>query len=451
LYDIELFGIENKYDYEELIKIFLPATEYRILLMPGTCGDKKAAMRDLYEKLSEWTGKRPEWGTLTGVRPVKLAAELYNKFNDEQKVKEFLRTEYLLAEEKAELLISIFEYQREILTEPPKGQVSVYISIPFCPTRCLYCSFASNPAAGAKIIDYMEALYKEIKFAGTEMREARVKPETVYIGGGTPTALSASDMEKLLSAINENFDLSELKEFTVEAGRPDTITPDKLRLIKSLGVERISINPQSMNEKTLKLIGRSHTAEDAINAYYAAKHEKIDIINMDIIAGLPEENAGDFINTTNRIAELSPENVTVHTLAVKRASKLIEQNKDYHYEKGELVREMLHACNDILLSAGYRQYYLYRQKHMAGNYENTGWCKQNTAGVYNIRMMEEKQTVVAFGAGGISKVYYPDENRLERVPNIINYELYISRIDEMIKRKKEQLFNRREINVDKRA
>jgi len=381
------------------------------------------------------------WGVLTGIRPVKLAGELYEKLHCKTQVKNALINEYLLSAEKAELLIGIYEYQREILPGPVAGQAGIYIGIPFCPTRCLYCSFTSNQALGSKIVEYMDALYKEIEFAGREMKSADIKPETVYIGGGTPTTLDSLQLEQLFVHIKNNFDLSALKEFTVEAGRPDTITPDKLKVIKEAGVSRISINPQSMQDKTLKLIGRSHTPQDIRDAFFAARAGGSCIINMDIIAGLPEESVPDFLDTMKQVIKLGPENITVHTLAVKRASKLIDMNKDYHHEKGGPVREMLHACNEILRGEGYVPYYLYRQKRMAGSLENTGWCKRGAAGVYNIRIMEEKQTVIALGAGGITKVYYPCENRLERVPNVTNYELYISRIDEMLERKKENLFN----------
>ena len=386
--------------------------------------------------------KNAGWGVLTGIRPVKLAGELYEKCLDKTLVKNALIDEYLLSAEKAELLIDIYEYQRRILQKPADGHAGVYIGIPFCPTRCLYCSFTSNQAPESKILEYMDALCKEIEFTGHEMKRAGMKPETVYIGGGTPTTLGTGQLEFLFAHIKNNFDLSELKEFTVEAGRPDTITPDKLRIIKEAGVTRISINPQSMREKTLELIGRSHTPQDIREAFFAARAGGPGTINMDVIAGLPEESTDDFLSTVEQVVQLGPENITVHTLAVKRASKLIDINKEYHHEKGETVTEMLQACYEMLRGAGYVPYYLYRQKRMTGNLENIGWCKEGTAGVYNIRIMEEKQTIIALGAGGITKVYFPRENRLERVPNVSNYEQYISRIDEMIERKRNGLFFR---------
>ncbi|MCL1809969.1 MAG: coproporphyrinogen dehydrogenase HemZ [Clostridiales bacterium] len=438
--EIDLKGVQNKYEYEELIKVFLRPGQYRITMSGGPAPDKNQLKREIFCLLSKLTGKVHEWGILTGVRPVKLAGELYDRLGGRRQAIDALAREYMLSAEKAELIVSIHEYQRRLLGKPEKGSVGVYVGIPFCPTRCLYCSFASYQAPEFRILEYLDALFKEIEVAGRSMKESGMKPETVYIGGGTPTTLNPRDLERLLSHIERNLDLSRLAEYTVEAGRPDTVTPEKLKIIKGAGATRVSINPQSMHAKTLELIGRAHTPEDAVEAFAMSRHEKIGAVNMDVIAGLPGEDAGDFAGTLEQVVGLGPENVTVHTLAVKRASKLIDMDRDYHYGRGEEAREMLAAAGETLAGAGYRPYYLYRQKHMAGGLENIGWCRGDAAGVYNIRIMEEMQTVAAFGAGGITKVHYPSENRLERVPNVSNYEIYIARIDEMIKRKREKLF-----------
>ena len=447
MYNIKLTGIVNTYEYEELIKVFLKPIEFTTFVEDGIPLEKNEAKRQLYKYLVDLTGKTQEWGILTGVRPVKLAGELYEKYQDRAEVKSALIHEYLISAEKAELIVSIYEYQQKILAKPSENQVGIYIGIPFCPTRCLYCSFASNLASEQKIAEYMTALFKEIEFVGCEMKKNNKTPETLYIGGGTPTTLTANQLRELCFHIKSNFELSNLKEFTVEAGRPDTLTLSKLAAMQEAGVSRISINPQTMKNKTLELIGRSHTVDDIKNAFamtrecFGEANANANMaINTDIIAGLPEEDVLDFVNTVKKVIELSPENITVHTLAVKRASKLIDVDKDYHYQHGEKVKEMMLRGNKLLADAGYSPYYLYRQKNMAGNLENVGWCKKDTAGVYNIRIMEEKQTIIALGAGGITKVYYPDENRLERVPNVINYEIYTSEIDEMIRRKKENLF-----------
>ena len=451
MYDLWLTGVKNTYEYEELVKVFLSPSEYRLSVGEGPEREKKEAMRELYRELSSLTGRKPEWGTLTGVRPVKLAGELYERVKDKEKVKKILEEEYLVDPVKSGLLVSVYMYQREVLKEPEEKTVGIYIGIPFCPTRCLYCSFTSNQASAVKIAGYMEALLLEIEFTGREMEKAGMRPETVFVGGGTPTALPADELLNLLCSINNSFDMAGVKEFTVEAGRPDTITPKKLKIMKSAGVTRVCVNPQSMLEKTLALIGRSHTPEDIREAFRAVRREGFGAVNMDVIAGLPEESEEDFMETVREAAALGPENITVHTLAVKRASKLIDVDRDYHYGQAGRVGAMLSSCNRALAEKGYIPYYLYRQKHMAGNFENVGWCKDGAAGIYNIRIMQEAQTVIALGAGGITKVYYPDENKLIRIPNVANYELYISRIDEMIDRKKEKLFSGGRSNADKRA
>ena len=272
------------------------------------------------------------------------------------------------------------------------------------------------------------------------MKECGITPETIYIGGGTPTTLRADQLKALIEQIKNFFDLSKLKEFTIEAGRPDTITDEKLETIKKQGIQRISINPQSMKQHTLDLIGRSHKPEDITSAFALASSYRFQSINADIIAGLPEENTEDFINTLEELIGLNPENITVHCLAVKRASKLKDIDKDFHYKQAEIVAEMLEASRKILGDAGYIPYYMYRQKHMAGAFENTGYCKKDKDCIYNIRIMDEHQTIIALGAGGITKVYYPAENRLERVANVTNYQEYINRIDEMLDRKEKNLF-----------
>ena len=291
-----------------------------------------------------------------------------------------------------------------------------------------------------EIARYLEALKKEIEYTGRRMRETGLWPESIYIGGGTPTTLTAGQLDRLLTAVEDNMDLSRTVEFTVEAGRPDTITLEKLKVIKKHGVQRISINPQSMKERTLELIGRSHSPDDIVKAFEKSASAGISAVNADVIAGLPEEEPEDFAETLKRILELDPENITVHTLAVKRASRLVEMDRDYHYRQSERVKKMLEISKEMLAGAGYMPYYLYRQKHMAGAFENVGYCKEGTPCIYNIRIMEERQTVLALGAGGISKMYYPDENRLERVPNVSNYEIYISRLDEMLDRKEKNIF-----------
>ena len=390
--------------------------------------------RELFNRLVELTGYYPKWGTLTGVRPVKLAGELIEKKGKEETYK-LLKEYYLLSQEKIKRIMDMYDYQIDSIGSPGKESVSLYIGIPFCPTRCLYCSFASNQVPDSEIERYIPALIKEIK-AVSELSISRgYNVESIYMGGGTPTTLSNKQMDMLLSAVDEYFCISNLKEFTVEAGRPDTIDRAKLQIIKDHGVGRISINPQSMKDKTLRLIGRNHTSQDIERAFDDALLVGFNSINCDLIAGLPEEDVSDMEYSLNKVMNMGADNITVHNLAVKRASRLNERDPEYHYKQAEVTKEMIDFADKLLTTNNYNPYYLYRQKHMAGSGENTGYCLPGKEGIYNIRIMDEHQTIIAMGAGGITKYYHPAENRLERVPNVTNYEHYIDRIDEMIERK----------------
>ena len=451
---IKIYHFEKKYLLEELIKIFLPPDQYELVDEDYTPNsgetlicineenfcDKNPINRQIYDKLSALTGKHPQWGILTGIRPVKLCGEIYEQIHDEEKTIETLCSEYYLAREKAELLLRLYLYQQDVCGPAPQKSAGIYIGIPFCPTRCLYCSFASNQVADSEIERYLAALLKEIEYVGRRMRQTGMTAETVYIGGGTPTTLSAAQLDRLLYKVRESFDLSAVKEFTVEAGRPDTITREKLSVIKSHGIHRISINPQSMKRETLERIGRSHEPGDIISAFQMAKDEGFDNINADIIAGLPGETTEDFTDTLRKVIELEPESITVHCLAVKRASRLVDIDKNFHYKQADRVSLQLAESRRILDEEDYLPYYLYRQKHMAGAFENTGYCKKGRECIYNIRIMEEHQSIIALGAGGISKIYFAEENRLERIPNVTNYEQYITRIEEMLDRKEKNLF-----------
>ncbi|MDD2217540.1 MAG: coproporphyrinogen dehydrogenase HemZ [Eubacteriales bacterium] len=459
MYNIILKNISNKYEYEELIKIFIRPDDYQLftedeietdseiqtdcetlIFNENNLSDKNLIKREIYEKLATLTGLRPEWGILTGVRPVKMASEMLAEFKNYALVNEKFREYYFLNEKKTDLILEILKYQKVSVENVTVNSVGIYIGIPFCPTRCLYCSFASNQASEARMEEYLFSLFKEIEFCGKEIKNSGFKIESFYIGGGTPTALNESQLLRLLDKILKTFDLDHAKEFTVEAGRPDTLNDEKLRILKNAGVQRISINPQSMKDKTLELIGRSHSAKDIERAYLQAREAGISIINCDVIAGLPEEDDEDFKRTLNKLIDMEFDNITVHTLSVKRASRLIDIDKEFHYKQAKIVKKQLEEGEKLLRAAGYIPYYLYRQKHMAGAFENIGWCKPKTESIYNIRIMEEAQTIIALGAGGISKAFYPKENRLERVPNVTNYEIYIERIDEMISRKEHNIF-----------
>ena len=489
MYVLKLNNIDTHMNqYEELVKLFLNPADFKIvtgtdnvseseiLEDAGTSahgagssepavqnivrefdfnGDKNKIKREIYHYLSEVTGEKPKWGILTGIRPVKLAGELYESMKAEfasnghsadgassvrAAVKQHLQTEYLISDEKSNLILDMYEYQQEHLGKPPANSAGIYIGIPFCPTRCLYCSFTSNQVSCDKYEGYLEALFKEISFVGEGMKRDGITVESIYIGGGTPTSLNDDQLDRLLSHIKDSFDLSSSKEFTVEAGRPDTFTPEKLEVLKKHGVERISINPQTMHDETLVTIGRDHTVQQTRDAFKMAYGCGIPVVNADLIAGLPDEDVDDFLESLKEVMEFGPENITLHTLAVKRSSRLKEMDENFHYKQPRLTEEMLVKAKEILTAAGYRPYYLYRQKHTAGSTENIGYCKNDTLSLYNVRIMEEAQSIIALGAGGITKVYYPEENRLERVPNVSNYEIYIERIEEMLDRKAKNLF-----------
>ena len=417
----------------------------------GSRDEKNELKRSLYQDLSLITGTKPEWGILTGIRPVKLAGEMLEQGKSPDQVLKILKEDYLLHPDKAHLILGMYQHQVRKIGKPKPDSAGIYIGIPFCPTRCLYCSFPSNQGKKEEIQHYLEALKMEIRYVGEEMKRLGIFPESLYLGGGTPTTLSARQLNELMTEWEKAFDLSRCKEITVEAGRPDTITLEKMELMKARGVNRISINPQSMKDETLSTIGRNHTAQHIRQAFADARKAGIPVINADVIAGLPGETLKDFRETLRQLRGLEPENITLHSLAVKRASRLIEMDSQYHYHRSMVVREMMTDGLNFLQQEGYEPYYLYRQKHMAGALENIGFSREGTDNIYNIRMMDEHQTIIALGAGGISKVYYPGENRLERVANVSNYPLYIQRIEEMIQRKKINLFQEVETHADQRT
>ena len=445
-YRFNIHGEVNIALMRELIDEFIDPEEYEItdaaapdVIQVNTAmsSDRDTVKRELYRVLTGITGKKQKWGALTGVRPVKLAGELIESLGTE-KAKERLSEFYYMSDEKIKLVTDMYMYQKELFGVPERGSAGIYVGIPFCPTRCLYCSFASNQVPEEEIERYLPVLLYEIASVGRRLEETGGSAESVYIGGGTPTTLSPVQLKQLLEAVHAAF--GDVKELSVEAGRPDTITPEKLHVLRDMGVGRISINPQSMKQETLDRIGRSHTPEDIEKAFGMALETGFDVINADIIAGLPGEDPDDFADTLRRMTEIGASNITVHTLAVKRGSRLHEADRQYHYRAAETVKEMLRISEEMLREASFRPYYLYRQKHMAGAMENTGYCRDDLACLYNVRIMDEHQSTLAMGAGGISKKYYPETNRLVRVPNVTNYQEYISRIDEMLQRKEDLYF-----------
>ena len=402
---------------------------------------KKELKKQIYRVMHELTKAELPWGALTGIRPTKLIVTMIEAAPDvtDEEITSFLKENYYVTDEKAALGIQIARREIKLLEKIDYEEgYSLYIGIPFCPTTCLYCSFTSYPigAYTKKADDYVTALLKEISYASARFADRKLN--SIYIGGGTPTTLEPEQLDRLLHAVRDSFDFSHNQEFTVEAGRPDSITPEKLAVLLKHGVTRISINPQTMNQKTLDLIGRYHTVEQVKETFQLARKLGFDNINMDFIVGLPGETMEDIRFSMEEVQKLNPDSLTIHSLAIKRAARLNimrEQYKDFTIENNEQIMELCAAAAENM---GMTPYYMYRQKNIAGNMENVGYARTGRAGIYNILIMEEKQTIVALGAGSVTKRIYPD-GRIERCANVKDVGQYIDRIDEMIERK-ENLF-----------
>lgn len=439
----------------ELIDQFIMPTQYKLFedgldndkeiidLKSALMGESKDSIkREIFHKLSTSTGLRPEWGILTGIRPVKLCGELIDAHGLDE-ARRVLKNEYLIDDSKIDMIVKMYDYQIASFGKAKENSVGMYIGIPFCPTRCLYCSFISSQAENEKLEAYVDTLIEEIKAIGLRLDNSEFYIESLYIGGGTPTTLNENQLNRLLNAINKYLDIHGIKEYTIEAGRPDTINLEKLKIIKDHGCERISINPQSMKPETLVTIGRSHTPLEIEKAFELAHSLDFNSINADLIAGLPGEKLPDFDASLEKIIGLGADNITIHSLAVKRASRLKDEDPAFHYKQSSITNSMTAKGFETLCNRGFEPYYLYRQKHMAGAGENIGYCKPEKAGLYNIRIMDEHQSILALGAGAISKRFYPEENRLERIPNVSNVGHYINRLDEMIERKDKMFFNQK--------
>lgn len=377
------------------------------------------------------------WGMLTGVRPVKLLRRLVQAVGEEAACRYFCET-LRCSEEKTQLARRTLHAEDAILALSAPMSCSLYISVPFCPTRCSYCSFVSQTTERSQhlIPQYTELLCREIEATGDIVRRLGLRTESVYIGGGTPTTLSAPQLEAVMAATARAFDLSTVREYTVEAGRPDTVTRDKLRAIKAGGATRLSINPQTLSDKVLAAIGRRHTVAQFFEAFSLAREEGFDHINTDLIAGLPDDTRDGFKASLDGILELSPESVTVHTLSMKRASHLVIQGRE-DYDAGGDTPHMVSYAAERLSACGYHPYYLYRQSRCVGNQENTGWSKDGHDGLYNVFMMDETHTVLGCGAGAVTKLKCPNSEHLERVFNFkFPYE-YNDRFADMLARKQQ--------------
>lgn len=397
--------------------------------------------RMLYLQLVEATGLSLAWGMLTGVRPVRLIYRYRERGMDDRQIREHLHRDYFVSQEKIDLLLRTADKEQQILSLSRPESFSLYLSIPFCPSRCNYCSFVSHSIERAKklIPDYVDLLIQEIAYVAPMVKTLGLRLETVYFGGGTPTALTSEQLEQIIRAVAAHFDLSCLREYTVEAGRPDTITRQKLDMLKQNGVTRISINPQTMNDDVLRQIGRRHTTAQTVEAFALARQAGHDNINMDLIAGLTGDDLENFCRTIDQIIALGPENITLHTLSVKRSSRLGQQEKAFYQQEHQKVSDMLSYAGKQFWQNGYQPYYLYRQKNTMENLENVGYCQAGREGYYNVYIMDETHSIIALGAGGVSKLRQPGGSLLHRIFNYKYPYEYISRFDSVLERKKEIL------------
>lgn len=388
----------------------------------------------LFSILCDVTGYTPKWGILTGVRPSKLMNTLISQMGEKEAV-EYFTEKLLVTAEKTNLALSVAKAEEKIMSLSDEKSFSLYVSIPFCPTRCNYCSFVSHSIAQAKKLlpEYVEKLCEEIRCTAEIAKSLGLRLESVYWGGGTPTTLSAEQLEKVCSEIETNFDLSDCREYTIEAGRADTVTPEKLDVIKSHAVTRISVNPQTFNDEVLVSIGRKHTVADVLDIYDTAREKGFDNINMDLIAGLTDDSLESFCRSVDKAVELSPENITLHTLALKRSSAIVTGGIDV--ESGETANKMLEYAAGQFYLHGYVPYYMYRQSRSLGNLENVGWCKPGYECLYNIFMMEECHTILGVGAGAVIKLKEPNGRNIERIFNYKYPYEYISRFDTILERK----------------
>ena len=390
--------------------------------------------RMLYHILCQKTGIIPPWGMMTGIRPVKKVIELMRQGLNKEEISQCLSSKYEISPSKLDIAYETAVNQLPILDKIDSSAVSLYVSIPFCPTRCSYCSFVSHSMDSAiKLMpDYIDALCRELNIISNIVRETNTKIDTIYFGGGTPTSISASDLRKIMETIADNFDLDNVREYSVEAGRPDTITEEKLRVIKDLGAQRISVNPQTLNDDVLKVIGRKHSGDDAVRAFELAKKIGFDNINTDLIAGLPTESAESFRNTLDKMIELGPQSITVHTLTLKRAANLFEQIENIKNPAAEMVDYSIKK----LMGNDFLPYYMYRQKNTVDNLENIGYAKKGFECYYNIFIMDETQTILGAGCAASTKLVYPN-GKLTRIHNYkFPYE-YIRRFDQLMTKKEE--------------
>ncbi|MEF9953083.1 MAG: coproporphyrinogen dehydrogenase HemZ [Clostridium sp.] len=409
-------------------------TEFKVNVEDNKKQIKLGIKSTLLSGLKHITGKEVPWGILVGIRPTKLYHDFKEEGLGDDMIREILSSKYHLYSDKIDLLIKVAKAEEPFLQRPNRA-VGIYIGIPFCPTRCSYCSFTSNPlGTKGKMVDaYLDCLIKEIEYTSKLIKEKNINVDTLYIGGGTPTALNEGQLERLLETVSKNINTDNIREYTIEAGRPDSITREKLNIIKKYKADRISVNPQTMNDETLRKIGRIHTSEDTINIFNMAREIGFNNINMDMIIGLPGEGVDHVKRTIESIKQLHPESITIHTMAIKRASKLNEQGYECNNDESiQMYNLGVNGAKDI----GMIPYYMYRQKNMVSPLENVGYSLKGMECIYNVQMIAENISIIGLGADSVSKAIYPSENRLERVGNLKDLHEYINRIDEVLLNKK---------------
>jgi len=463
---IKLNDLKFRYDVYQIANLFYDSNDiefieenydFFVLINPKSivCGDnlsfseapilenssiKKLLKKIVFKYLFIKTNKELPWGTLVGIRPSKIALALMDDGFGEDDIINYYNEHYLTRQDKARLCIEVARFEKKEVNVDA-NIISVYIGMPFCPTRCSYCSFTSNSIEGCKnlVKPYLKALMHEIKSLSAYINKKSLKIQCVYFGGGTPTSINEDEFEEIMKIIYGEFiENKNIREFTVECGRADSITKRKLESMKKYGVHRISINPQTMNDETLKVVGRNHSVLDVINKFNLAREMGFNNINMDIIIGLPGEGIEQVRKTCAEILKLNPDNITVHGMSIKRSSKLHENFMKNHNNINLNQNEInLMYKESVLLSKNLnmKPYYMYKQKNMFGNMENVGYTKELKEGIYNIQMIEERQTIIALGADAVTKVIFLNENRIERAANVKDLREYINRVDEMITRK----------------
>ncbi|NCB62696.1 MAG: coproporphyrinogen dehydrogenase HemZ [Clostridia bacterium] len=398
---------------------------------------QRALKNAFYRAGTEALGTEPPWGSLTGVRPVKIPAKAMEGGFTAREADGMLRDLYRVSAPRRQLALDCAKASLAVKGMLAPEDVSLYVGIPFCPTRCAYCSFVS--AAVGKTLSltepYVDALCREVAAAGESLRKAGRRVKSAYMGGGTPTTLSAQQLDRLLTAIESAFDLTDCVEFTVEAGRPDTITEEKLRVLRAHNIGRMSVNPQSLRDEVLAAVGRAHSAADIEHAWRMVRSAGFPYVNMDLIAGLPADTADGFRFSLDGVVAMRPENITVHTLALKKGSRLLAEGSTL--PSPEDVADMLDYAWETLRAAGYAPYYLYRQKYMSGGFENVGWCLPGCGSVYNIAMMEELHTILSLGSGGVTKLIDPAAGSLIRVCNPKYPKEYLDKIESILQEKED--------------